>query len=52
MEVIIFIVFVVCAFIGMGMADSRGRNKVAGFFAGLILGILGLVIIALIGEQK
>ncbi len=37
----------VCAFVGMSMAKSRGLQQVPAFFLGLFSGFIGLFIIAL-----
>jgi len=52
MEFVIIIIWVLCAFIGRSMAITRNRSAGAGFAMGLFLGIIGLIIIALMGEQK
>lgn len=45
--VIALIVGLVCAFVGMNMAKSRGMQPVPAFFLGLFTGFIGLIIIAL-----
>jgi hypothetical protein len=52
MEVFIVIIWIICAFIGMSMADKRGRSKGAGFALGLLLGLIGLAVIALLGNAE
>ena len=52
MEFVIIIIWVLCAFIGRSMAISRNRSGGAGFAMGLLLGLVGLAIIAIMGEQK
>ncbi len=45
--VIALIVGLVCAFVGMNMAKSRGLQPAPAFFLGLFTGFIGLIIIAL-----
>lgn len=51
-NVLMVIIWVIMAFIGMSMAKKRGRSKSLGFFLGLILGLIGIIIIAIMGEKK
>jgi len=53
MEYVIVIgIWIICAFIGRSMAINRNRSAGGGFILGLLLGLIGLAIIALLGEQK
>lgn len=51
-NILMVIIWFVMAFIGMSMADKRGRSKVLGFFLGFILGLIGIIIIAIMGEKE
>jgi len=44
------IVWVICAFIGMGIGKSKGKGG-AGFALGLFLGPIGIIIIAVMKED-
>ncbi len=45
------VVWVVLGVIGMSMAEKRNRSKTGGFFLGFFLGLIGLCIIALMGNN-
>jgi len=52
MEYIIYIcVWTACAFIGRAMSIKRNRSAGAGFAIGLLLGFVGLAVIALMGDK-
>ena len=46
------VIRVVFFFIGSEMADNRGQDPTAGGLLGAILGLVGLLIIALIGYKQ
>ena len=51
MEIIIFLIInTVLGAIGTAMAEDRNRSAAGGFFLGLLLGLIGLAIIALMGK--
>jgi hypothetical protein len=53
MEIFItIIIWLVCAIIGASMAGNRGRSTVGGFMLGLLLGLIGIAIIAIAGEKR
>ena len=52
MESYIFALWIICAIIGANMAKNRHRSHVGGFFLGLLLGLIGLAILALMGDAK
>ena len=45
-------VFLIMGLVGTSMAEKRNRNRFGGFALGFLLGLIGLAIIALIGEKK
>jgi len=50
--IMFFILQMVLAIIGMAMAESRGRSAGGGFLLGFLLGLIGLAIIALMGQAQ
>jgi hypothetical protein len=53
MEIVFSVViWLICAIIGAVMAEKRGRSTVGGFMLGLLLGLIGLAIIAIAGEKR
>ena len=46
------IILLVMGIIGAGMAERRGRSSVGGFALGALLSLVGLAIIALMGNKK
>lgn len=42
------VVWLACSVIGALIAENRGHHRSSGFFAGLLLGVLGLVLLVLI----
>lgn len=50
--ILLFIMGIIFAIIGTAMAENRNRSAAGGFFAGLFLGVIGLVIIALMGKAE
>ena len=49
---IILLVWLVWTYIGYKMAEKRGRSLLVGAGLGFILGIFGLIIIAIWGESE
>lgn len=49
--IITFAIWLGIAVLGAKMADSRNRSVVAGFLLCLFTGVIGLLIIALVGEK-
>lgn len=47
-----FIIMLIMGAIGAKMADERGRSSVGGFFLGFFLTLIGLAIIALMGDKR
>ena len=45
-------VWIICGIIGVSMSEKRNRNRFGGFALGFFLGLIGLAIIALVGEKK
>lgn len=52
MEIFVVILWLVFAIIGAVMAENRGRSKFGGFILGLLLGLIGIAIIALMGHKE
>lgn len=53
MEFAIFLIFgLLWGTIGACMAEKRNRSRFGGFALGLLLGLIGLAIIALMGRKK
>lgn len=50
--IMFFILQMVVAIIGMAMAESRDRSAAGGFLLGFLLGLIGLAIIALMGQAQ
>ena len=50
--IIYFIIWTACAFIGRSMAIKRNRSAGAGFAMGLLLSVVGLAVIALMGDKE
>ena len=50
MLIYIFIA-ILCGIISAILANSKGRNPIAWFFAGLLLSIAGLIIIAVLSKK-
>ena len=48
---IVVVVWVICALLGMWIGSTKGRAT-AGFFLGLLLGVIGLIIIAVLPPAK
>lgn len=46
------IIGVICGVISCMIASSKGRNAVGWFFGGLLLGIIGLIIVACLSDLK
>jgi len=46
------IIGLIMGIIGAGMAERRNRSAVGGFAMGFLLSLLGLAIIALLGEKR
>jgi uncharacterized membrane protein YeaQ/YmgE (transglycosylase-associated protein family) len=46
------IVGIICAFIGGNISASKGRSQGEGFALGLILGIIGLIIVAVLPKNE
>ena len=47
MGMVVFVICIVCAFASLAIADSKGRSS-GWFIGGLLLGPLGLLIIAVL----
>ncbi len=45
-------IFIIMGIIGAIMSEKRHRNKVGGFILGFFLGLIGIAIIAVVGEKK
>lgn len=45
-------VWLITGIIGAVMSEKRGRSTVGGFCLGFFLGLIGIAIIALVGEKK
>ncbi len=45
-------IWVICAFIAGGISSSKGRSYGEGFMIGLILGILGVLIVAVLPKNE
>ncbi len=46
------IIGAICGAISAGIASSKGRNAVGWFFGGLLLGVIGLIIVAVLPNLK
>ncbi len=52
MEILICVVVaLILGIIGSSMAEKRNRSTVGGFALGFLLGLIGLAIIALMGDK-
>lgn len=51
-ELLSLAVFIVMGIIGVNMSEKRNRNRFGGFALGFFLGLIGIAIIALVGEKK
>ena len=52
MQLASLLIFIIMGIIGVSMAESRNRNRFGGFALGFFLGLIGLAIIALLGEKN
>jgi hypothetical protein len=52
MQLLSLAVFIVMGIIGTIMSEKRGRNRVGGFALGFFLGLIGIAIIAVVGEKR
>lgn len=52
MELLSLAVFIIMGIIGTQMSEKRNGSKIGGFALGFLLGLIGLAIIALVGENK
>ena len=52
MELLSFATFIVMGIIGALMSEKRHRNKIGGFALGFFLGLIGIAVIAVVGEKK
>jgi len=50
--VISLIVGAICAFIAGGISSSKGRSYSGGFFVGLFLGIIGVIIVSILPKDE
>lgn len=50
-QLVSLLIFIIMGIIGVSMAEKRNRNRFGGFALGFCLGIIGLAIIALVGEK-
>ena len=48
MEIAIFIIWLLCGFASLAIADSKGRSSCGWFIGGFLLGPIGLLIIAVL----
>jgi FtsH-binding integral membrane protein len=51
-ELLSLAVFIIMGIIGTQMSKKRNMSKLGGFALGFLLGLIGLAIIALVGEKK
>ena len=52
MSLLSFAVFIIMGIIGAVMSEKRHRNKIGGFALGFFLGLIGIAIIAIVGDKK
>lgn len=52
MELLSLAIFIIMGIIGAQMSEKRNRSKFGGFALGFLLGLIGLAVIALVGEKK
>lgn len=52
MELISFAILLIIGIIGASMAGKRNRSTFGGFLLGLLLGLIGLAIIAIAGNKE
>lgn len=52
MQLVSLGIFIVMGIIGASMSEKRNRNRYGGFALGFFLGLIGLAIIALVGEKS
>jgi uncharacterized membrane protein YeaQ/YmgE (transglycosylase-associated protein family) len=50
--IVVFVVGLICAFIAGAICESKGRYFIEGFFLGFILGMIGIIIVAVLPEDK
>ena len=48
----VLIIWLITGIIGASMAENRNRSPIGGFALGFLLSLVGLAIIALMGENK
>ena len=46
------VIWLIVGIIGAGMAERRGRSRIGGFALGFLLSLVGLAIIAVMGDKK
>lgn len=52
MQLLSLAVFIIMGIIGTLMSEKRHRSKIGGFALGFFLGLIGIAVIAIIGEKK
>ena len=52
MQLLSLAVFIIMGIIGALMSEKRHRNKIGGFALGFFLGLIGIAVIAVVGEKK
>jgi uncharacterized membrane protein SirB2 len=52
MQLLSLAIFIIMGIIGALMSEKRHRNKIGGFALGFFLGLIGIAVIAVVGEKK
>jgi len=52
MECIVIVVWFVCALIAAAICEAKGHSAIAGFFLGLLLGPIGVIIAAVLSRDE